>query len=223
MRVGRHGLAEAGGPLDWERRPAIHQVDSRRRAYLDWVGDVSGLRVRRCRSVDDLHRILGHLQPRTTPMLGAAFLDGLESHRCRADLLEHPDGTVAAVLVRYRWTLGRCTGFPVLLDASAAGRLAELVERSDVTDLAGMESDTTPLEEGVTRWRSVIEATVASVPPGFLWEDEYDTTRPATPARSTRDHRAGLEPRPAGVSQRLVAASPTEAGDHRPGLRRGSG
>ncbi len=183
-RVGHPSLGQVGGDLDWQRLPADGDIDAHRRRYFDYVA-AQGRRVRRvrCRDADELHRRIGALQPRTTPMLGAAFLDGLSGWRARADLFEYGDGTLAAALVRYRWTIGRITGYPLLLDPNAAPTVGKLLNRSSVTDLAGLDRDTNPLRAYLLRWRGGSATTPASQPPGFVWADPPDNVRRATRTR----------------------------------------
>jgi ribosomal protein S18 acetylase RimI-like enzyme len=119
-------------------------------------------------------------------MLGAAYLYGLRGRRTRADLLEHEDGTLAGALVRHRWTIGHCTAYPALIDVAAARTLGAMIERSSVTDIAGMESDTSPLRAHISRWHSVSRATPASLPSGFSWSDQATGVRRAV--RSDLDH-----------------------------------
>ncbi len=183
-RAGRPGITQEGGELDWQRLPERGDADAHRRRYLDFVNASAAagtaVRRRRCTDADELHRLIGELQPRTTPMLGAAFVDGIGGRRCRADLFEFEDGSLAAATVRYRWTIGRMTAYPLLLDARAAGVVGAFLQRSGATDLSGMEQDTDPLRPHLARWRGSDVATPAWQPPGFIWEAPGDDVRVAT-------------------------------------------
>ena len=95
-RVGKKSLGQVGGELDWQRRPRDGDIDAHRCRYMHFVSEQDRqLRRTRCLNVDELHRRIGDLQPRTTPMLGAALLAGLRGRRARADLFEFADGTLA--------------------------------------------------------------------------------------------------------------------------------
>ncbi len=180
-RAGAAGLTEAGGDLDWRRPPTEGTIETQRRRYLDYVaGPAQRIRRTSCQDLTDLHARLGELQPRSTPLLGAAFADGIRGRRCRADLFEFEDGSLAAVTVRYRWTIGRMTAYPLLLDARAAGVVGAFLQRSGATDLSGMEQDTDPLRPHLARWRGSDVATPAWQPPGFIWEAPGDDVRVAT-------------------------------------------
>ena len=180
-RVGHPSLGQVGGDLDWQRLPADGDIDAHRRRYFNYVaGQARRVRRVRCRDADELHRRIGALQPRTTPMLGAALIDGLCRRGARADLFEFGDGTLAAVVVRYRWTLGRVMAYPLLLDAAAARSVADFLQRSSVTELAGLDRDTNPLRAHLPRWRGAVATTSASQPPGFVWADPPDDVRAAT-------------------------------------------
>ncbi len=180
-RLGAAGLTEAGGDLDWRRPPTEGTIETQRRRYLDYVaGPAQRIRRTSCQDLTDLHARLGELQPRSTPLLGAAFADGIGGRRCRADLFEFEDGSLAAATVRYRWTIGRMTAYPLLLDARAAGVVGEFLQRSGATDLSGMEQDTDPLRPHLPRWRGADVATPAWQPPGFIWEAPGDDVRVAT-------------------------------------------
>jgi hypothetical protein len=179
--VGKKSLGQVGGELDWQRFPSDGDLDAHRCSYLEFVSRQGRpLHRTRCRDLDELHRRIGELQPRSTPMLGAAFLDGLRGRRARADLFEFADGTLAAAVVRYRWTIGRVTAYPLLLDPDVATSVGDFLQRSSVTDLAGLDRDTNPLRAHLARWRGGSTTTPASLPPGFIWADPPDDVRTAT-------------------------------------------
>ena len=180
-RAGRPSLTDAGGELDWDRPPTEGTIESQRRRYLDEVTDPT-TRIRRVPCVDltDLHAKLGEFQPRSTPLLGAAFTDGIRGRRCRAELFEFDDGSLAAATVRYRWTIGRMTAYPLLLDDRAAPAVGNFLQRSGATDLSGMAQDTDPLRPHLPRWRGAVSTTPAWQPPGFIWEAPGDDVRVAT-------------------------------------------
>jgi GNAT superfamily N-acetyltransferase len=139
------------------------------------------VKVERCRDASLLYDLLGHLQPRTTPLLGAALGHGLGRRTCRATVVRHDDGRAAAVVVLQRWTYGGWTAYPLVLDDSAAALAGDLIDRSAATDLAAFEPDVDAVRPWVTRSRTTITATPAALPPGFAWEDAPPTTRRAGP------------------------------------------
>ncbi len=179
--VGRPASTESGEVLDWLAMPAAETVDIHRVRYLDYVSQeaerTSWVRIRR---VATLHAWFGGLQPRSTPFLSAAADRGLGRRRCRADVVVDGDGVVLAGLVRYRWTIGHCTGYPLVLDERAESPLASLVDRSGITDLAGMADDVRFTSKMCRRVVASAAATPASLPVGFIWEDEPSDVRIAT-------------------------------------------
>ena len=105
-----------------------------------------------------------------------------KAYRRMRGVLEDEYGTVMGALVRHRWTVGHCTAYPVLIDHAAAPTLGAMIEHSSVTDVAGMESDTAPLQPHMLRWDTVSRATPASLPSGFSWDDNAPNVRRANRA-----------------------------------------
>ncbi len=127
------------------------------------------MRTFRCTDPLLLHRRLAHLQPRSTPLLGAALAgragpgSGLVAH------VVHDRGRTLAVLVVRRWSALGWTAHPLVLDPVAAPVVGRLVDRSPATDLMGFAADTMAVQPHVRRWRRETEVTAAAVPPGFTW------------------------------------------------------
>jgi GNAT superfamily N-acetyltransferase len=136
------------------------------------------MRVFRCTEPSLLHHRLGGLQPRTTPLLGAALTGGRSRAGLRAYVV-HDDGTTLGVLVLRRWSPLGWTAHPLILDPRAAPVLGRLVERSGATDMMGFVPDIRAMRPHVGRWRGATEVTGAALAPGFDWPDPPDTTRPA--------------------------------------------
>lgn len=140
------------------------------------------MRAFRCTDPVLLHRRLAHLQPRSTPLLGAALAgragpgSGLVAH------VVHDGGRTLAVLVLRRWSALGWTAHPLVLDPAAAPLIGRLVDRSGATDMTGFAADALALRPYVRRWRGATEVTAAAVPPGFAWPAPPPNTRLARSA-----------------------------------------
>lgn len=138
----------------------------------------------RCRDAVGLHARLQHLQPRSAPLLGAALADGLDRFGCKAFLAVDPDGRTAGAVVLRRWGPRAWLGYGLVLDASAAPVLGEVIDRSPARSLLGFAGDLASLRPHVSRWRDSTSVPAAGVAPGFDWPDPPAWARPAQP----RDH-----------------------------------
>lgn len=139
------------------------------------------MKVLACHDPASLHALLADLQPRSTPLLGAA----MTGRRGRAFVRMHlvkVGGTVGGALVMRRWSIAGWTAHPLVLDASAAAPIGRLIDRSGATDLMGFSVDTEAVRPHVRRWVQASTVTAASVPPGFAWPAPPDCTRPARAA-----------------------------------------
>ena len=145
-RAGRPSLTDAGGELDWDRPPTEGTIESQRRRYLDEVTDPT-TRIRRVPCVDltDLRAKLGESrrdlpgcseQPSPTASEDA---DAGRPLRIRRWFACRRHG-------RYRWTIGRTTAYPLLLDDRAAPPVGNFFTsfRRSVGDGPGHDSPPPP-------------------------------------------------------------------------------
>lgn len=173
---------DEGGDLDWQRRPTRGTIEEHRCAYVQLVDNTSRqITWRRIRDAEVLNALVTSFEPRSTPLLAVARRSGLRGHRCRADMAFGGDGRPVACIVQERWSIGRCAGIVLLLDADAAHDVAAAIDRSSMTSVAGMSEDLEPLDLR-RRIISVSRDTPASYPPGFTWEDDAGDARRAVAA-----------------------------------------
>ncbi|MEE8603378.1 nucleotidyltransferase family protein [Euzebya tangerina] len=174
---GRPGLTQPGGALDWKTGDASAASVA---AYLTWVAGPRGMAVEEVATSGACHDLLGHLQPRATPLLSAAANPMTARARIRRRLVRDDDGAVLAVVVTQRVAVGVMPAFVVLIDPRAAEQLGGLLDRGGATTIAGFEQDLEPLRDVGRRWLHEDRSKAAALPAGFSWEAPSVPTRVAT-------------------------------------------
>ena len=86
--------------------------------------------------------------------------------------------------------------------------LGDFLNRSSVTDLAGLDRDTNPLQADCRGGVGAIATTPASQPPGFVWADPPDDVRRATPSDLDDARRRSVALLTSAVPQQMAPEAP---------------